>query len=243
VLTTHIGAAIKEAAARAWVTDVVNEPFADHPGEAFPPGGVYKNTTWWPRLQEPLAVAFRAAADARAGHGLPGLGLFVNDYSLLTNDYKRANLIRHVTSLRSAGVPIDGVGVQAHLFGRPSGASMLQALREIRAVGVRVQVTENDVHCGDPCEGDAADSQAKVFGDLLTACLATLPDADGGAGCEAHLTWGFTDKHSWLNKPGKVSNPLPFDANYQPKPAALEMLAVLQHWAAGARDPTRPWAY
>lgn len=242
-LGSHIQHVVGAAGPAAFVTDVVNEPFCDGPSQCFPSGGVYKNTTWWPRLDNPLEAAFNAAAAARKAAGAPHLGLFVNDYSLLTSEFKLGRVVAGISALKAKGVPIEGVGMQAHLSGSPDPTQMMAAVKALVDLGVRVQITENDVKCGDPCTGAPAAAQAKTFGDVLTTCLAHLPTTVGGAGCEAHVTWGFTDKHSWLNKPGDITNPLPFDANYQPKPAALEMLAVLQHWGAGIRDPTRPWAY
>ena len=41
-------------------------------------------------------------------------------------------------------------------------------------------------------------------------------------------TWGFTDKHSWIpgSYPG-FGDALPFDVNYQPKPAVASMIDAL----------------
>lgn len=50
--------------------------------------------------------------------------------------------------------------------------------------------------------------------------------------CQSFESWGFTDLHTWLwdynNPTHENMQPLPFDINYQPKPAFNEMLAVLQ---------------
>ena len=243
-LAGHINAAVQAVGAKAFVVDVVNEPFCDFPGQCEPSGGVFKAAVpWYPKVDDYVAFAFktaRAAADKHAPH----LKLFVNDYSLLGNDFKAGRAEAGIKMLLGAGAPIDGLGVQAHMGGsQPDGAAWASRMQTFKSLGLMLQITEMDAECGDPCEGDAAAKQAQVFGDVLTACLTTVPDAEGAPGCGAHLTWGFTDKYSWLNQPGHMVNPLPFDADYQPKPAALEMLAVLQHWAAGVRDPTRPWAY
>jgi endo-1,4-beta-xylanase len=51
---------------------------------------------------------------------------------------------------------------------------------------------------------------------------------------KAVLTWGFTDKYSWLNhvrhqRPdGLPKRPLPFDADLRPKPAFDAMIEALQ---------------
>jgi endo-1,4-beta-xylanase len=243
-LEEHITTAIRTVGPKSWVTDVVNEPFCNSASECDPANGNLKDMDpWYPKVADYLALAFttaRKAADAYAPH----LKLFVNDYSLLTNSFKAERVIAGIKQLKAASVPIDGLGVQAHLgSSEPNGASWKQTLQSFKDLGVMTQITEMDTACGNPCEGDAAAKQAQVYGDVLTACLATKATSFGAAGCGAHVTWGFTDKYTWLNKNGKIVNPLPFDANYQPKPAAMEMLSVLQHWAAGIQDPTRPWAY
>jgi hypothetical protein len=55
---------------------------------------------------------------------------------------------------------------------------------------------------------------------VLSACL-----ANPGV-CTAFLTWGFTDKATWL---GTAKAPLPFDELYQPKPAYYSMLDLLNN--------------
>jgi GH35 family endo-1,4-beta-xylanase len=38
--------------------------------------------------------------------------------------------------------------------------------------------------------------------------------------CHSATTWGFTDKYTWIDVVfGQGHAPLPFDANYAPKPA------------------------
>jgi GH35 family endo-1,4-beta-xylanase len=43
--------------------------------------------------------------------------------------------------------------------------------------------------------------------------------------CTAFLSWGFTDKFSWL---GDGQYGLPFDFDYNPKPAFWEMMTTLK---------------
>ena len=63
--------------------------------------------------------------------------------------------------------------------------------------------------------------QAAVYREYLTACL-SIPN------CKAFLTWGFTDKYSWIPRffPG-FGSALPFDTDYKPKPAYAAMLDAL----------------
>ncbi|HZC44672.1 MAG TPA: endo-1,4-beta-xylanase, partial [Acidobacteriaceae bacterium] len=70
---------------------------------------------------------------------------------------------------------------------------------------------------GTARERDAA--VAKIYRDYLTMMLAE-PNV------KAVLTWGITDRYTWLNgqkedkrADGKPLRPLPFDSNLQPKSA------------------------
>ena len=70
----------------------------------------------------------------------------------------------------------------------------------------------------------AADLQAQAasYREIIDFCL-------GQPHCKALLTWGFTDKYSWV--PGFFSgqgDALIFDASYQPKPAHEALQAGLQ---------------
>jgi len=68
------------------------------------------------------------------------------------------------------------------------------------------------------CTGSSQyNTQAQIYGTLLQTCL-------GIPGCKSYQSWGFTDKYTWL---GTSQHPLPFDENYQWKPAANTILSVL----------------
>ena len=99
------------------------------------------------------------------------------------------------------------------------------------AAHAEVHITEMDVRCSN-CSADRLNLQAKVYGDMLQACLDNKKptNANGKGGCLSFETWGFTDKHTWI---GTQDAPLLYDENYAPKPAYNEVLAVLQA-AAGA---------
>eukprot|EP00040_Diaphanoeca_grandis_P039609 m.259583 g.259583 ORF g.259583 m.259583 type:complete len:455 (+) comp38322_c0_seq1:171-1535(+) len=75
--------------------------------------------------------------------------------------------------------------------------------------------------CGS---ADMLDVQAQVYAGLLQACINVV-------GCTNFETWGFTDRHTWIKN---SKHPLPFDENYNKKPAYFSMLAKLQ---AAATEP------
>ena len=100
------------------------------------------------------------------------------------------------------------------------GAGLQAFVRELRGMGLQVFVTELDINerklDGTVAERDTA--IARFYKDYLTMMLAE-PNV------RAVLTWGITDKYTWLDGPkyvrpdGKAQRPLPFDSDYQPKPA------------------------
>jgi len=91
-------------------------------------------------------------------------------------------------------------------------------------LGLEVHITEIDVSCPD-CSGNSWSNkqnikQAQVYKKALEACIVDNPGV-----CTAFLSWGITDKHTWL---GVDNHPLPLDENYRKKPAYTKMKEVLQ---------------
>jgi endo-1,4-beta-xylanase len=120
------------------------------------------------------------------------------------------------TRLKARGIPIDGIGLQAHfLVNPPSLAQQTANIARFTAAGFDVRITELDVRLADGTDGLAA--QATAYGNAVRACRTQ-------ARCRAVTTWGFTDKYSWV--PGSFpgfGRALPFDANFAPKPAYFSL--------------------
>ena len=121
------------------------------------------------------------------------------------------------SQLRSAGVPLDGIGFQSHFTTTwyPSRAEMTDTLRRFAALGLEVEITELDVATQD---GSAAQlsKQADIYRDAASACWAV-------PACGRITVWGIDDGATWL---GVAKHPLPFDENYQPKPAYAALRGV-----------------
>ena len=103
-----------------------------------------------------------------------------------------------VKDFKKRGVPIDGVGIQAHIlnFDMKEISSLAANLARLTALGVQVHITEMDVALPLDATGallDQADlaRQADIYRFVATACLQQ-------PGCTAFQTWGFTDKYSWI---------------------------------------------
>jgi endo-1,4-beta-xylanase len=96
-------------------------------------------------------------------------------------------------------------------------------LREIAARGVRILITELDV-LDVSAPADIAERD-RMVADVYKRILEVALDETAVA---AVVTWGITDKYTWLNSgnypkfarpDGLPSRPLPFDVHFEPKPA------------------------
>ncbi|GAA0403864.1 hypothetical protein GCM10010160_35690 [Acrocarpospora corrugata] len=171
--------------------DVVNEVLAEDGTLA---------DTFWPRRLGPgyIADAFRWAHQAD-----PKARLYLNEYDLETSAAKRAGALDLVTRLRRTGVPVHGVGVQAHLsveLGLP--AELAGALRRFSDSGFDVAITELDVRMVLPATSRKLAAQAAIYQGAFDACARARR-------CVEFTTWGFTDRHSWIPEflPGQGAAP------------------------------------
>jgi endo-1,4-beta-xylanase len=214
LLTDHIQHVAGHFAGNLHSWDVVNEAIDIKDGR---PDGLRKSP--WLELVGPdyIEIAFRTAhkADSKAL-------LTYNDYGIELDTpeqkQKRAQVLALVKRLKSQHVPIQAVGIQSHLTAGEDtpGAGLREFIRELRAMDMQVFITELDVSdhklSGSAAERDAA--VARLYGDYLNLVLAE-PNV------KAVLTWGITDKYTWLNhqhrrSDGQQQRCLPFDAEYQP---------------------------
>jgi hypothetical protein len=165
--------------------------------------------------------------------------LFYNDYGGEGAGTKSDKIYNMVKSMKQGGVPIDGVGLQMHVSTSyyPSPTDVANNIKRLVALGLEVHITEMDVAC--PNTG-SENVQAQIYGSLLQTCL-------GVPGCKSFQSWGFTYKYTWL---GTSQHPLPFDENYNWKPAANTILSVLntygglnaQVWNCHGK-PEQQWSF
>ena len=158
----------------------------------------------------------------------PTARLMLNDYSL---DYdlpvekdRRYLLLRLLESLKRAGAPLDGVGIQAHLdlAKGPFVERVLEDfLREIAGFGLGIVITELDVKEADLSAPIARRDQLVAQHVRRYLDVALAQKAVSGV-----VTWGLCDRHSWLQQAGPASGAsqvrlnrgLPYDYAMTPKP-------------------------
>ena len=124
-------------------------------------------------------------------------------------------MFRLLRDLRRQHVPVDGVGLQMHLSTNdaPTLRQVRRNMMRFESLGLEVDITEMDVRLRLPANGAELAQQARIYQEMLDACLAA-------PNCKSFALWGFTDKYSWIpgNFPG-WGDALIFDADFQPKPA------------------------
>ena len=122
----------------------------------------------------------------------PDVKLFVNEFNVLTvdQDYSEIQLdeyVRHTRSLLEKGAPIDGIGIQGHVWGEPIAdhPELLKTrLDKVAALGLPIWITEFDV--ADEDEDSNADKLEIVYRTAYSH-----PSVEG------IMTWVFWTESSW----------------------------------------------
>jgi endo-1,4-beta-xylanase len=229
VLHEHIAKVAGHFRSNVFAWDVVNEAFDekgnlrpsiwyDQPGIGFAGEGTRY-----------IEQAFRWAHEAD-----PDALLFYNDAEGEAVNAKSDAVYAMVKDFRSRGVPIDGVGLQMHIFDLKPDLQGIEAnIARFTKLGVQVHITEMDVALPTNADGSAKDAndlsrQAEIYLAVASACIAH-------PGCTAIQTWGFTDKYSWIRSTTKGAKgaALLFDRDYGPKPAYSALKLVLSAHPVG----------
>ncbi|MFG1775885.1 endo-1,4-beta-xylanase [Micromonospora sp. NPDC049048] len=213
-LRHHVRTTVARYRGRVWAWDVVNEVLAED--------GKLRDSIWLRKLGPTyIADAFRWAHEAD-----PDARLFVNDYGVEGRSRKADGLFKLVRELRAQGVPVHGVGFQAHLRSNTAPIDATSNLRRFAALGVSVAITELDVRIQLPVSTKKLLDQALLYQHMLKACLAVST-------CESFTVWGFTDASSWIasHYPGYGAACI-YDSDMKPKPARDALLHELRRRVA-----------
>ena len=186
----------------------------------------------------------RALVEARAL--APRARLMLNEYSLEYDSReerdRRYLFLKLVEGLRRSGAPLDGIGLQGHLDlrkGTVSTSSIAAFLRELAGMGLAVVVTELDVKEAEYTA--PANRRDRMAADEVRRYLDAVLAEPGVTGV---VTWGLSDRHSWLEVleedyrrfPGAWQNGdgpglnrgLPYDSSMRRKPTYAAIEAALQ---------------
>jgi endo-1,4-beta-xylanase len=191
LIARYFGSVIPRYGDVIGIWEVVNEPI--DPGKRI--DGLRENIfleVFGPDYIERALIQARTLA--------PKAELIINEYGLeydLPEERdRRYFLLKLLERLKRTGVPLDGLGIQAHLDlrkGHISQAAVARFVREVAAMGLSIIVTELDVKEADyVAMPEARDRQvADEVRSYLDAVL-------GERAVTGVTTWGLSDLHSWL---------------------------------------------
>jgi endo-1,4-beta-xylanase len=134
--------------------------------------------------------------------------------------------------LLDGGVPLDAIGLQGHLKGELEidHEGLGAFVRDMRKAGLEILVTELDV-VDNKLSADLRERDLQVAARADTFIRAIASEAP----LAALLTWGITDRFTWVpmyfkRSDGLPNRPLPLDADYRPKPF-MQVLDRLRYGA------------
>lgn len=197
-LKDHITTVVSRYKGTIYAWDVVNEAISDEPGE-------YLRNSEWLRIcgEEYIAKAFQWAHEAD-----PEALLFYNDYNE-TDPAKREKIYKLVKSLKDAGIPIHGIGLQGHWsINNPGEKVLIATIERFRELRLPLQVTELDISVfagNEPRDSDANSSANAGFTkereqrqiEMYRRCFSIFLKYKDLI--SSVTFWNISDRNSWLD--------------------------------------------
>lgn len=206
----HIHTVVGRYKGRVAAWDVVNEAIDDN-------GQVKPDNFWTKRLGKGyIERAFIYAHEVD-----PDALLFYNDYG---HEYsnKRLNAItRMLIDFKKRDIPVHGVGLQMHTRYNLGDERWKNAMEVVASTGLKVHISELDISVNPTADQNAvftpalAQAQKEKYRYFVEAYNALPEEQKHGI-----TTWGVGDKDTWIRGSKKRPEwPLPFDDDYERKPA------------------------
>lgn len=223
-IKSHINTVVSRYRGKIYAWDVVNEVIADDTS-------FYRKSPLYNIAGEDfIEQAFRTAHDAD-----PKAVLFYNDYNT-ENPAKREKIYQMLKKLLAKGVPIHGVGLQAHWsISTPTREELEKSIQMFASLGLQVQFTELDISVyagrqgGQMITGEKSSEAKNVFTPemeqkqlekykmVFEVFRKYKKDVTGVT------FWNLSDKYTWLDGRGRKNFPLLFDTELKPKKAYYEV--------------------
>ena len=234
----HISTVVGRYKGRINAWDAANEAISDDKGNPM------RRSHYFNILgEEFIDHAFHVAHEAD-----PAVHLIYNDYGIEGGGKHEAcmDLIRR---LQKRGVPVNGIGIQAHInMEEPDLETLDKCIVDFASLGLRVHFTELDIDVlpnvwklpvaevstrfeykpeRDPyIHGLPKNVEDKLADRWESLFKVFIKHHDK---IERITTWGISDDGSWLNNfpiRGRTNYPLLFDRNHQPHEAYYRLLAL-----------------
>ncbi|KAF5589978.1 glycosyl hydrolase family 10 [Fusarium pseudocircinatum] len=218
VMRDHINAVMGRYRGKCTHWDVVNEALNED--------GTYRDSVFLRVIGEAyIPIAFRMALAAD-----PTTKLYYNDYNLEYGNAKTEGAKRIARLVKSYGLRIDGIGLQAHMTSEstptqstptPSRAKLASVLQGLADLGVDVAYTELDIRMNTPATQQKLQSNADAYARIVGSCMDVKR-------CVGITVWGISDKYSWVpgTFPGEGSALL-WNDNFQKKPSYTSTLNTI----------------
>jgi len=224
-LKKHIQTVVSRYKGKIYAWDVVNEAIADDTT-------FLRQSKWFKITGEDfIEKAFEYAHEAD-----PKAILFYNDYNTEIAS-KRDKIYRLLKKLRDKGVPVHGVGLQAHWsISSPSREELEKSIEMFSSLGLQVQFTELDISVysgrqgGQLIQGQRRQMETPAFTaemeqkQLEKYKMVFEVFRKYRKNVTGVTFWNLSDKYSWLDGRGRKNYPLLFDSNLKPKKAYWEVV-------------------
>ena len=223
-IKSHIETVVSRYKGKVYAWDVVNEVIADDTSY-FRKSPLYNIAG-----EDFVEQAFRYAHKAD-----PKAILFYNDYNT-ENPAKREKIFKMLKNLLAKGVPIHGVGLQAHWsISTPSREELEKSIEMFSSLGLQIQFTELDISVyagrqgGQLISGEKSTEQALFTPEMEQKQLEKYKMIfEVFRKYKKNITgvtfWNLSDKYSWLDGRGRKNFPLLFDTELKPKKAYYEVI-------------------
>ena len=218
-LENHIDSVVTRYKGKIYAYDVVNEAVDDGPN-------VYRKS----KLYEIAGDDFIAKSFEYAHKADPKAVLFYNDYNTEI-PAKREKIYNMLKDLLAKGVPIHGVGLQAHWsINSPTREELEKSIEMFSSLGLQIQFTELDVSVyagrqgGQLSNGTRKIEEAVFTPEMEQQQLEKYQMIfEVFRKYKKNITgvtfWNLSDKYSWLDGRGRKNFPLLFDKELKPKKA------------------------
>ncbi|KAG8837161.1 hypothetical protein FRC18_009970 [Serendipita sp. 400] len=159
VMQNHITNVMAKWKGKVYIWDVCNEVLADD--------GSMRSSVFYNTIGEYfIDIAFNTAKVAD-----PNAILAINDYNIDGTGSKSTGMTNLVTRVKARGVPIEQIGIQAHLIVGQVPTTLTTNWNAFANLGVSIAITELDIRMPTPATSANLAQQATDYTNVINACL------------------------------------------------------------------------